>query len=119
MARRDKRGIKMLSNFKGGPIGRALVTDLKKLNLPISLFNPINATTYENRMLWEVWIEGAEDYHNLREKLIKRGYRNVPSKNDPLHQAKIEDVLQGKLSHVTSQINLTSKKTMIQRKSTS
>jgi len=32
----------------------------------------------ENKMLWELWIEGAENYDSLRKNLKKRRYKNLP-----------------------------------------
>ncbi len=35
-------------------------------------------------MLYEPWIESAKDYNELRERLIGRGFSNVPMGVNPL-----------------------------------
>jgi hypothetical protein len=88
LARRDKKGIKILTAFKGDKIGRTSVSDIKKLGLPEDLAQSISSTVHENRMLWEVWLESADNFNKLREKLIKKGYSNLPIKANLIHQPK-------------------------------
>jgi len=38
----------------------------------------ISKEILENKMLWELWIEAAENYDSLRKGLKKRRYKNLP-----------------------------------------
>lgn len=86
MAKRDKKGIKILTIFKGKEISRTLVNDINKLNLPDNLSQDITNTIQENKMLWETWIEYADNFNDFRSKLTARGYSNLPIKSKPIHQ---------------------------------
>lgn len=85
MGRRDKKGVKILSVFSGTNLPRSRVEDLRNLHLPSLMENAISKTIHENRLLWEVWIEGAERFDELKQKLEKRGYRNIPLHADQIH----------------------------------
>jgi hypothetical protein len=91
LGRRDKSAIKILCIFKGDSIPPTRVPDIKKLNLPSSLEGKVGTTSYQNRFLWEVWIESAESITQLRKNLIKRGYKDVPLAIRPLFSLKEED----------------------------
>jgi hypothetical protein len=43
----------------------------------------IRAIVAENRMYWEPWIEPAQSYKELQERLLKRGYRKLPLAANP------------------------------------
>lgn len=34
-------------------------------------------------MEWELWAESSPSYHDLKERLAKRGYKNIPSVDTP------------------------------------
>jgi len=85
LGRRDKKGIKVLSTFPGVTLAPARITDVKNLHLPPALESAVSKTAYENRFLWEVWIESAASFNALKEGLSKRGYRNLPLQADPIH----------------------------------
>jgi hypothetical protein len=86
LARRDKKGIKIISIFPGnGDYPYTRLTDIKTMNLSSKLTGNISNTIYTNRMLWEPWVEGADDYKTLRESLRKRGYSNIPLCGTGLH----------------------------------
>lgn len=85
LARRDRSNIKVLTTFPGPIYPATRVKNIEDLKLPLELEKELSKTIRENRMLWEVWIEGAENYDSLRESLIARGYRNVPGFHSPQH----------------------------------
>lgn len=78
LARRDLKGIRILTIFLGKTQPPVRVTDLSILQMPITWQNTIEKIIFDNRMMWEPWIESAETYDELRSKLKKRGYTEVP-----------------------------------------
>ena len=78
LARRDKTGIKMTSKFRGKKIMPSRIERIEDLHLPPSYADYIKTLIYEHRMLYEPWIESANDYATLVQNLKLRGYTNVP-----------------------------------------
>jgi len=78
LARRDKTGIKMTSKFRGKKIMPSRIESIEDLHLPASYADYIKTLIYENRMLYEPWIESANDYATLVQNLKLRGYTNIP-----------------------------------------
>ena len=69
--------MKILNVFRGSaPPTR--VKDIKALNLPGDVERQVSKQAHKERMLWELWIEGAENFIELRKNLKKRGYKNLP-----------------------------------------
>jgi hypothetical protein len=116
MAKRDKKEIRILSQFQGDGVAPTILDDVKKLNLPDPFANQIAATVHENRMLWEVWIESAADYGELKAKLTNRGYRNLPFKGVPMHQVRSLGFVPGPNQVITPSLQLKPKTAMIQRR---
>ena len=83
LARRDKRGIQILAVLDGDQrTGR--VSDIKSLGLSPNMLAQVERQVYENRMMWELFVEGAADYISLRNSLYKRGYTGLPASGQPL-----------------------------------
>jgi hypothetical protein len=78
LARRDKTGIKMTSKFRGKKIIPSRIERIEDFRLPSEYEDRIKSLIYENRMLYEPWIESADDYATLVQNLKLRGYTNVP-----------------------------------------
>ena len=78
LARRDKKGVKILNVF-WGDVPPTRVKDIKALNLPSHLERQVIKRVHKERMLWELWIDSAEDFTELRESLKRRGYKNLPT----------------------------------------
>ena len=117
LGRRDKKGIKVLSVFRGQNAPASRVQNIEDLNLPSLLEREIKRTIYENRMMWEVWIEGAEDFGKLKKSLKNRGYSSLPVHSSPLHQPKIEKIATETPSPIkTSVKKFTAIKTMIKKR---
>ena len=96
LARRDKMGMKILSVFsKNQTLLPTRVKDLKQLNLSQQLHMEISRTVQKERMLWEVWMESAPSYIELKKSLKKRGYRNLPHSSVPMHRANLPKVVKG------------------------
>jgi hypothetical protein len=86
LARRDKKGLKLLAIFSNTPfIPATRVQDIKTLHLSQELETELVKTTFEQRMLWELWIETAESYDSLKKAMRVRGYSNLPMQADAIH----------------------------------
>lgn len=86
LARRDKKDIKIIATFPGQDSAWTQVLDVKTLGLPIELETKIAETVYQHRFYWELWLAPADDYYELKAKLLKKGYR-VPRFGKPMHLA--------------------------------
>lgn len=85
LARRDKKSLKILGTFYGPanyPATR--VTNIKQLGLDQKRERDLTNQIYENRMFWEPWLEGAENFKDFRRSLFARGYANVPTSSTAL-----------------------------------
>ena len=88
LARRDKKGLKVISIFphpEGTDFLPTRVQDIKNLNLPSTIEPNIAKAVNDNRMMWEPWIQSASSYADLRTSLKARGYRNLPTHSMPMH----------------------------------
>jgi hypothetical protein len=118
LAKRDKKGFELISSFQGDSVDRTRIHNIDELHLPISLSNAIKKTVYDNRFQWELWIESAESFHVLKEKLTKRGYKNVPSHAIPKHPVVLKTVVNSpeELKNIIPDIRANlKKKTMIRK----
>jgi hypothetical protein len=107
MARRDKKGIRLLAIFQGPPV-TSRVPNLKVLGLGHDETKRLQEIVDLNSMYYETWIEPAPNYTTLTQQLSKRGY-STPKSHAPavqLHQG-----YRGNTS------GLQVRKTMIRRKS--
>jgi hypothetical protein len=79
LARRDKRGMKVISgfNFKGKAYATR-VEDISRLGLSPQVSALVSKEAYENRMEYELFIESAESFDDLKLSLHNRGYSNLP-----------------------------------------
>lgn len=85
LARRDKTGIRIVAKLIGlkqSPV-RLDSAGLLSLQLPPTWYNQFNQTIYDNRMLWEPWIQSVDTFENFRAELKKRGYSNIPTSSQP------------------------------------
>lgn len=85
LGRRDRKGARVVMVLDGPETTPVRVTDLKSIQLPAAVSESIEQIVYENRMHWEPWIESAESYEALRQKLHKRGYRDLYPSCKPLY----------------------------------
>jgi len=72
LLRRDKTDMKVITALNGGNC-KAQRLDLERLDLPHPIHNSIKQIIYDNRMLWESWIEGANSTNDLIASLKARG----------------------------------------------
>lgn len=85
LGKRDKDGIKLVSQFKGKKILATRIKNLSEINMPADYYDVIQGIIYENRFLYEPWIESADDFASLRQTLKLRGYTNIPVANVQLY----------------------------------
>lgn len=84
LARRDKKGIKLIAKFRSNKEVISRVGDIKLLNLPRKLEKEIENVVYENRMDWELWIATANSYIDLKKLLKKLGYSELSGDSIPM-----------------------------------
>jgi len=68
-----------LSQFRGKEeISPTRLKELTNLNLPSATTQKLTEIVYESRLEWEPWIESAESFDAIKEKVKKRGYSSLP-----------------------------------------
>lgn len=84
LARRDKSAVELLTSVLGEKQTPNRLTDLAPLLLPQSVRNQIEKKVTENKLLWELWIESADNFDDLRTALRNRGYKQIPTSGTPI-----------------------------------
>ncbi len=84
LASRKKDGIKVVTILEGPPSVRSPLTDLTRLNLPQKLSEEVGRKIHEHRMLYEPFVESAGSYNELRDRLVARGFHDLPMGCAPL-----------------------------------
>ena len=77
LARRDKKGVEILTILHGPAVPPTRVADVERLGLPRNLTEQLKQSIHDDRMYWEPWIEAADSYADLVATLKNRGYSNV------------------------------------------
>jgi hypothetical protein len=54
------------------------VTNINNLNLNKQILDKVSSEFFENRMKYDLWIETAESFNELKNSLEKRGYSQLP-----------------------------------------
>lgn len=83
LAKRDKRGIKILTMFQSQNHIPQRANSLSNIPMDVNVLQKIQQIVYENRLSWEPWIESAATYDELKVKLKKRGYTGIPMSQQP------------------------------------
>jgi hypothetical protein len=83
LAKRDKTGVRVLAIVKTQPRLATRLQDINSLNLPANWIPQIEQIIYDNRMMWEPWIETANSFSVLKQSLKNRGYTNLPLNGSP------------------------------------
>ncbi len=78
LGRRDKKGIQIITIFTGHYQPPTRLTDLKGLNLLPAWQSEIESIIFNNRMLYETWIESQDTFADLITSLKARRYSNLP-----------------------------------------
>lgn len=83
LARRDKSAIRILSIFRGKEQAPTRLDSLAPLNLPNNFQVQLEQVIFNDRLLWEPWIESFESFDDFRNTLRRRAYLNIPISNRP------------------------------------
>jgi len=85
LARRDKSGVRIIAKLKGKEQlpTRISIEDLANFQLPVAWYNTISQILYDNRMLWEPFIQSVDTFDNFRNNMKTRGYSNIPLSSQP------------------------------------
>lgn len=112
LARRDKKGLKILTTFpsNGKSFSPTRVLDLKSLGLDPTLENQLEETIKENKMMWEPWLELSKSYQSLKQSLLKRGYSNLPIHSKPSYNFKESNVKTSPLKNIRTMLKKGSSK---------
>ena len=73
----NKTGIKMVAVVQG-PKTVSRIDDVRQLQLKPEWESVLGKIMYDNRIDWELWVEHAESYKDLRRKLSMRGITGIP-----------------------------------------
>jgi len=84
LAKRDKKGVKILSKLYSRDIGPIPLEDLKLLNLPSSWYGKVKSYIDENLLYWQPWIQTATSFDELKANLKVRGYSELPANGKPM-----------------------------------
>lgn len=110
LARRDKKGCKVIMVLQGLTTPPTRVTDVNSLRLGPDVLSELTDIIHEHRMEWEPWVESANSYEELRQKLVTRGYSQLPLKATPLHSGSSHNN-----PHVADLRTVGAQKTMVQK----
>lgn len=78
LLKRDKTGVRFITQFYGNKIPATRLKNLSDLSLPLQDQKAFEKIIYESRLNWEAWIETVEFFEDFRNRLKIRGYKNVP-----------------------------------------
>lgn len=82
LARRDKKGVKILASFDHQATvhpTRVDLGDIPGLGMDPGMNSLVAREAFDNRMHYELYLETAESFDGLRSSLAGRGYSRVPS----------------------------------------
>lgn len=81
LAKRDKKGIKLLANFphktKTYPI-KIKTENLEDFQFSFQIRNLLYLEIEKNKLNYELYLESAPSFNELKKSLTKRGYKNLP-----------------------------------------
>ena len=93
LLKRNKGDVKIIGSLVSQHVLHASrLTDLDVLGLSVQERLDLKKVIEFHRIDWEPWIESAESYHELREKLNTRGISAPPSPNAPLINLSISEI---------------------------
>lgn len=108
LAKRDKKGIKVLTGIKSNQkIYPSKINDLRTLNLKQDVHKKIEKDFLANKMDYQLYVESANSFNDLKSSLRRRGYKNLP-----MHQ-----ITENSSSFINNKNLITEKNTMLRRKS--
>lgn len=94
-----------------GPKTVSKIDNVKQLQLNPEWETKLGKIMYDNRIEWELWIEHAKDYQDLRRKLSVRGITGVP----PSFNFLMDEMASYKNPETVNAKNVSKTKVMTQR----
>jgi hypothetical protein len=92
LQKRNNQEIKIISIINtAAKIPAKKINDLTKLDLKTKYVSNIKEVIEKHKLDWEVWLESAENYTELKANLLKRGVYAPSSSNAPLHNIPLEE----------------------------
>jgi hypothetical protein len=82
LARRDKRGMKLLTTLNGPDLPPTRLENLAQI-VPIQAVDQLTKVIHEDRMMYEPWVESAASFEDLKRQMRKRGYTRLPASTRP------------------------------------
>lgn len=82
LASRDKKGVKIIASFDYSSVvypTRVASESIPSLNMDSSMEAMVSREALENRMQYELYMETAKSFDDLKSSLAKRGYSRIPS----------------------------------------
>lgn len=76
---------------KGEQINASRITSTNSLQLHPTIIAELDRIIYENRFLWEPFIESSKTFDDFRESLKKKGCKEIPISEIPEITIKILD----------------------------
>lgn len=110
LARRDKKGCQVVMVLQGLETAATRVADIHSLRLPPEVIVELQTIIHDRRMDWEPWVESANSYEDLRQKLTVRGYTMLPLKSNPLHSESSHNN-----PHIADMRHIETRKTMLRK----
>jgi hypothetical protein len=111
LARRDKKGIKTLFNFSyKTKIYPTKISNIENLQFNNEIKNSLYVEVDRNKSLYELYIESANSFNDLKKSLKQRGYKNLPLQQINM---KLLDVNQ----NINENFVVTKNATMLRKKS--
>jgi len=79
LTRRDKSGVRFLSQFRSKmEISPTRIKNIADLSIPTENIQKLDEIIFQSRLEWEPWIESANSFDVIKNKIKKRGYSNIP-----------------------------------------
>lgn len=111
LARRDKKGIKTLFNFLyKTKIYPTKINNIENLQFNNEIKNSLYVEVDRNKSLYELYVESANSFNDLKKSLRQRGYKNLPLQQINM---KLLDVNQ----NINENFVVTKNATMLRKKS--
>lgn len=85
LARKDKKGIKILAKLMSRELYPTVIENVSQLGLPSSWEVKINEyIESQGKIYWDVYIQTAKTFDDLKSNLKKRGYSDIPINGNPM-----------------------------------
>ena len=83
LARRDRNSVRIISKLGQGQCLATRLNNIKQLSLEFRHEVAIAQIAEKDKMDWELWIESAPSFQELKRQLAKRGYTGLPMNDKP------------------------------------